>query len=314
MERIFLDIKKQQAKKIGIYHFNNALSIGKVINNSKSYLYLESYNINNEKDELKIFLIDKIKRVMLNSKYIEQLDKKNKLKKINFKWLKKTDIRTFDEIVSKIIEKKILVLLSFVDGNQEKGYIVQNKNNSYYFNIVNNSLEIISNEIFDKFYIKEIRFLNNENIGNQSKKVKIKLYSEEIYIGNIFTEKENIILLTEIKEFSEESRILLIKKDDIEEITELIEMEKFEIINFETYFKNFNNMTFFEVLQICQKFKIIIFIDNEYFSETKVGIIVGLKEDILNLKLLDINYHFTEILKLKITEIEILRIKSYRNI
>ena len=59
-------------------------------------------------------------------------------------------------------------------------------------------------------------------------------------------------------------------------------------------------------------FKFIIFIDNKNFSETKVGIIEKiLNNRSLELKILNNNYHFIEKIKIKISEIEILRIKNY---
>ena len=60
------------------------------------------------------------------------------------------------------------------------------------------------------------------------------------------------------------------------------------------------------------KFKFLVFIDSINFDETKVGIIEKIfNETYIQIKLLDENYHFVEKLKIKSSEIDILRIKNY---
>ena len=66
-----------------------------------------------------------------------------------------------------------------------------------------------------------------------------------------------------------------------------------------------------DILEICMRFKIFIFIDNIYFDETKVGIVEEIFDEYIYLKMIDENYHFVEKIKIKISEIDILRIKNY---
>ena len=62
---------------IGIYIFEEEIfSIGKILNISKDYLYLENYDINGEIIGIKIFLINSIRRIILSSKYINRLKEK----------------------------------------------------------------------------------------------------------------------------------------------------------------------------------------------------------------------------------------------
>lgn len=59
--------------KIGIYHLeDDAISIGKILKISGNYLFLDSYDSNNKKEGIKVFLISEIKRVILKSDYIEK--------------------------------------------------------------------------------------------------------------------------------------------------------------------------------------------------------------------------------------------------
>lgn len=49
-----------------------------------------------------------------------------------------------------------------------------------------------------------------------------------------------------------------------------------------------------DILEICMRFKIFIFIDNIYFDETKVGIVEEIFDEYIYLKMIDENYHFVE--------------------
>lgn len=60
---------------------DDAISIGKILKISGNYLFLDSYDSNNKKEGIKVFLISEIKRVILKSDYIEKLENK--------KWIEK---------------------------------------------------------------------------------------------------------------------------------------------------------------------------------------------------------------------------------
>ena len=48
----------------------------KILKISGKYLFLDSYDSNNKKEGIKVFLISEIKRVILKSDYIEKLETK----------------------------------------------------------------------------------------------------------------------------------------------------------------------------------------------------------------------------------------------
>ena len=307
-----IEFLKNIKSKIGIYHLeDDAISIGKILKISGKYLFLDSYDSNNKKEGIKVFLISEIKRVILKSDYIEKLEnKKNYIK--SFSFLKDNKINSFDDVCQKIIEKKCIVTLKLKNDDIEKGYLTKKIEKYYYFEILNDELKIISTGIFDEYYIEEIQIDTNDKINKNVPLNIIKLYSNNIYIGNILFDRKEIIIFKEIIEFSENSRILILKKEDIEEISELYKEENIKYNSINKYIQDIKNITLLLLLEICLNFKFIIFIDNKKFSETKVGIVEKiLNNRILELNILNENYHFIEKIRIEISEIEILRIKNY---
>lgn len=307
-----IEFLKNIKNKIGIYHLeDDAISIGKILKISGKYLFLDSYDSNNKKEGIKVFLISEIKRVILKSDYIEKLENKKNYTE-SFSFLKDNKINSFDDVCQKIIEKKCIVTLKLKNDDIEKGYLTKKIEKYYYFEILNDELKMISTEIFDEHYIEEIQIDINDKINENVPLNIIKLYSNNIYIGNVLFDRKEIIIFKEIVEFSEDSRILILKKEDIEEISELYKEENIRYNSINKYIQNIKDITLLFLLEICLNFKFIIFIDNKKFSETKVGIIEKiLNNRILELNILNENYHFIEKIRIEISEIEILRIKNY---
>ena len=307
-----IEFLKNIKNKIGIYHLeDDAISIGKILKISGKYLFLDSYDSNNKKEGIKVFLISEIKRVILKSDYIEKLENKKNYTE-SFSFLKDNKINSFDDVCQKIIEKKCIVTLKLKNDDIEKGYLTKKIEKYYYFEILNDEFKIISTEIFDEHYIEEIQIDTNDKINKNVPLNIIKLYSNNIYIGNILFDRKEIIIFKEIVEFSENSRILILKKEDIEEISELYKEENIKYNSINKYIQDIKDITLLFLLEICLNFKFIIFIDNKKFSETKVGIIEKiLNNRILELNTLNENYHFIEKIRIEISEIEILRIKNY---
>jgi hypothetical protein prD11_06466 len=307
-----IEFLKNIKSKIGIYHLeDDAISIGKILKISGKYLFLDSYDSNNKKEGIKVFLISEIKRVILKSDYIEKLENKKNYTE-SFSFLKDNKINSFNDVCQKIIEKKCIVTLKLKNDDIEKGYLTKKIEKYYYFEILNDELKIISTEIFDEHYIEEIQIDTNDKINKNVPLNIIKLYSNNIYIGNILFDRKEIIIFKEIVEFSENSRILILKKEDIEEISELYKEENIKYNSINKYIQDIKDITLLFLLEICLNFKFIIFIDNKKFSETKVGIIEKiLNNRILELNTLNENYHFIEKIRIEISEIEILRIKNY---
>jgi hypothetical protein len=193
-----IEFLKNIKSKIGIYHLeDDAISIGKILKISGKYLFLDSYDSNNKKEGIKVFLISEIKRVILKSDYIEKLENKRNYIE-SFSFLKDNKINSFDDVCQKIIEKKCIVTLKLKNDDIEKGYLTKKIEKYYYFEILNDELKIISTEIFDEYYIEEIQIDTNDKINKNVPLNIIKLYSNNIYIGNILFDRKEIIIFKEM--------------------------------------------------------------------------------------------------------------------
>ena len=77
------------------------------------------------------------------------------------------------------------------------------------------------------------------------------------------------------------------------------------------YFENINSLDYLSILKICQEKNLFVFIDNEDFEDSKVGIVTKLENKKLQLKLLDKNFQFIEILNINYLDIHIFYITNY---
>ena len=297
---------------IGIYIFEEEIfSIGKILNISKDYLYLENYDINGEIIGIKIFLINSIRRIILSSKYINRLKEKNKDKgniKIN-------DFKSFNTFFSLIIKNKITILVKMVDGSSEASYLFSKKNNIFHFNFLNDSFEVNSDEVIYEDYIEEIQILSKIDIILEKKinKLKrIKMYNGKFYNGKVFYQDKKFILFERKEEFSTKSSFLIIQFEKVQEISESIEEKKFKKINIKKLITD-KEMELYKILKIALRYNLLVSIDNSNFTETKIGKILDLQKEILKFKEMDENENFFQIIDINYSDIEILQIINFSN-
>ena len=297
---------------IGIYIFEEEIfSIGKILNISKDYLYLENYDINGEIIGIKIFLINSIRRIILSSKYINRLKEKNKDKgniKIN-------DFKSFNTFFSLIIKNKITILVKMVDGSSEASYLFSKKNNIFHFNFLNDSFEVNSDEVIYEDYIEEIQILSKIDIILEKKinKLKrIKMYNGKFYNGKVLYQDKKFILFERKEEFSTKSSFLIIPFEKVQEISESIEEKKFKKINIKKLITD-KEMELYKILKIALRYNLLVSIDNSNFTETKIGKILDLQKEILKFKEMDENENFFQIIDINYSDIEILQIINFSN-
>ena len=297
---------------IGIYIFEEEIfSIGKILNISKDYLYLENYDINGEIIGIKIFLINSIRRIILSSKYINRLKEKNKDKgniKIN-------DFKSFNTFFSLIIKNKITILVTLVAGSSEASYLFSTKNNIFHFNFLNDSFEVNSDEVIYEDYIEEIQILSKIDIILEKKinKLKrIKMYNGKFYNGKVFYQDKKFILFERKEEFSTKSSFLIIPFEKVQEISESIEEKKFKKINIKKLITD-KEMELYKILKIALRYNLLVSIDNSNFTETKIGKILDLQKEILKFKEMDENENFFQIIDINYSDIEILQIINFSN-
>ena len=130
MKEVLKDIKLGQI--IGIYHFEDScFTVGKILKISSKYLFLLSYNINFKEDGIKVFLIDSIKRIILKSDYMKNLEKTQK-KIVRFNSKNK-------DIFQELIENKIKISIDLADGSVEEAYLTEKGENYFSFKMLDDN-------------------------------------------------------------------------------------------------------------------------------------------------------------------------------
>ena len=312
MKEFLLNLENKD--KIGIYRFDtDGFSVGNIIKIWDNYLLLKSYDTQNDEDGIKIYQIDKIQRIILDSDYIKNLGT-NLLDKTesSYEWLYTKNLNSIDAILENIIKGRTLVFLHLKDETTEICYIAKKIGENYLLEILDYNLNVTSTEIISKDYIRLIKFFDRKKINKDFEVHKVKLFVGKTYIGNIVMENETFFVLKEILDFENEKFVTVIQKKFIEEISKpFTEVKYIEKINLNKYFKNINELDYLSILKICQKNNLFVFIDNENFEESKVGIVTGLENERLQLKTLDKNLQFVEILNINYSDIHILYITNY---
>jgi len=312
MKEFLLNLENKD--KIGIYRFDtDGFSVGNIIKIWDNYLLLKSYDTQNDEDGIKIYQIDKIQRIILDSDYIKNLGT-NLLDKTesSYEWLYTKNLNSIDAILENIIKGRTLVFLHLKDETTEICYIAKKIGENYLLEILDYNLNITSTEIISKDYIRLIKFFDRKKINKDFEVHKVKLFVGKTYIGNIVMENGNFLVLKEIPDFENEKFVTVIQKKFIEEISKpFTEVKYIEKINLNKYFKNINELDYLSILKICQENNLFVFIDNENFEESKVGIVTGLENERLQLKTLDKNLQFVEILNINYSDIHILYITNY---
>jgi len=312
MKEFLLNLENKD--KIGIYRFDtDGFSVGNIIKIWDNYLLLKSYDTQNDEDGIKIYQIDKIQRIILDSDYIKNLGT-NLLDKTesSYEWMYTKNLNSIDAILENIIKGRTLVFLHLKDETTEICYIAKKIGENYLLEILDYNLNITSTEIISKDYIRLIKFFDRKKINKDFEVHKVKLFVGKTYIGNIVMENGNFLVLKEIPDFENEKFVTVIQKKFIEEISKpFTEVKYIEKINLNKYFENINELDYLSILKICQENNLFVFIDNENFEESKVGIVTGLENERLQLKTLDKNLQFVEILNINYSDIHILYITNY---
>ena len=312
MKEFLLNLENKD--KIGIYRFDtDGFSVGNIIKIWDNYLLLKSYDTQNDEDGIKIYQIDKIQRIILDSDYIKNLGT-NLLDKTesSYEWLYTKNLNSIDAILENIIKGRTLVFLHLKNETTEICYIAKKIGENYLLEILDYNLNVTSTEIISKDYIRLIKFFDRKKINKDFEVHKVKLFVGKTYIGNIVMENETFLVLKEIPDFENEKFVTVIQKEFIEEISKpFTETKHIQKINLNKYFENINELDYLSILKICQKNNLFVFIDNEDFEDSKVVIITGLENERLQLKILDKNLQFVEILNINYSDIHILYITNY---
>ena len=288
---------------IGIYHFEDScFTVGKILKISSKYLFLLSYDINFKEDGIKVFLIDSIKRIILKSDYMRNLEKDQR---------KVFNIRAKD-LFQELIENKVKISIDLADGSVEESYLTEKGENYFSFQILNDNENITSEEVIAKDYLKRIK-ISNFIEREEYKKFKIitTKNDDEYMVYDLFYNEDYLIFL-EKGEFYDTSEINIIPKNMIENISEIevkLDTKKenfYELIDFE------KDLEIVEILKKCLENKFLVFIDNVDFFETKVGIVTNLEDNKIKMKEIDKYGNFHKNSEIYFDEIQLLAVKNYK--
>ena len=299
MKEILKNIKLGQM--IGIYHFEDScFTVGKILKISSKHLFLLSYDINFKEDGIKVFLVDSIKRIILKSDYIRNLKKEQR---------KAFNIRGKD-LFQELIENKVKISIDLKDGSIEETYLTEKGENYFSFQILNDNENITSEEVIAKDYLKRIKISNFIEREEYKKFKLITTKNDDEYMAYDLSYNENYLIFSEKEEFYDISKINIIPKNIIKNISDL---EVKLNIKRENFYNNLEKgLEILEILKKCYENKFLIFIDNEDFFETKIGIINELEDEKLKMKEIDKYGNFHKNSEIYFDEIQLLVVKNYR--
>ena len=299
MKEILENIKLGQI--IGIYHFEDScFTVGKILKINSKYLFLLSYDINFKEDGIKVFLVDSIKRIILKSDYIRNLKKEQR---------KAFNIRGKD-LFQELIENKVKISIDLKDGSIEETYLTEKGENYFSFQILNDNENITSEEVIAKDYLKRIKISNFIEREEYKKFKLITTKNDDEYMAYDLSYNEDYLIFSEKEEFYDISKINIIPKNIIKNISDL---EVKLNIKRENFYNNLEKgLEILEILKKCYENKFLIFIDNEDFFETKVGIIIELEDEKLKMKEIDKYGNFHKNSEIYFDEIQLLAVKNYK--
>ena len=286
---------------IGIYHFEDScFTVGKILKISSKYLFLLSYDINFKEDGIKVFLIDSIKRIILKSDYMRNLEKEQR---------KVFNIRAKD-LFQELIENKIKISIDLADGSVEESYLTEKGEDYFNLQILNDNENIISEEVIAKDYLKRIKISNFIEREEYKKFKIITTKNDDEYMAYNLSYNEDYLIFSEKREFYDTSEINIIPKNIIKNISDLEVKLNFKRENF--YNNLEKGLEILEILKKCYENKFLIFIDNEDFFETKVGIVVNLEDNKIKIKEIDKYGNFYKNSEIYFDEIQLLAVKKYK--
>ena len=288
---------------IGIYHFEDScFTVGKILKISSKYLFLLSYDINFKEDGIKVFLIDSIKRIILKSDYMRNLEKEQR---------KVFNIRAKD-LFQELIENKVKISIDLADGSVEESYLTEKGEDYFNLQILNDNENIISEEVIAKDYLKRIKISNFIEREEYKKFKLITTKNDDEYMAYDLSYNKDYLIFSEKGEFYDTSEINIIPKNMIENISEIE-------VKLDTTKENFNDLIDFEkdleiieILRKCLENKFLVFIDNVDFFETKVGVITNLENNKIKMKEIDKYGNFYKNSEIYFDEIQLLAVKKYK--
>lgn len=300
MKEILKNIKLGQI--IGIYHFEDScFTVGKILKIDSKHIYLLSYDVNFKEDGIKIFLINSIKRIILKSDYIE----KNQREILKFNKENK-------DIFQELIENRVEISIELADGSIEEAYLTEKGEDYFKFKILNDNQNITSEEVITKDYLKRIKISNDIEREEYKNFKVITTKNDDKYIAYDLSYNGDYLIFLEKEEFYDIAQINIISKNMIDNISEIEVKLDVKRENFNDLIDLKKDLDIIEILRKCLENKFLVFIDNEDFFETKVGIITDLEDNKIKMKEIDKYGNFHKNSEIYFDEIQLLVVKNYK--
>ena len=245
-------------------------------------------------------MVDSIKRIILKSDYMRNLEKEQR---------KVFNIRAKD-LFQELIENKVKISIDLADGSVEESYLTEKGEDYFNLQILNDNENIISEEVIAKDYLKRIKISNFIEREEYKKFKIITTKNDDEYMAYNLSYNEDYLIFSEKREFYDTSEINIIPKNIIKNISDLEVKLNFKRENF--YNNLEKGLEILEILKKCYENKFLIFIDNEDFFETKVGIITDLEDNKIKMKEIDKYGNFHKNSEIYFDEIQLLAVKNYR--
>ena len=216
------------------------------------------------------------------------------------------------DIFQELIKNRIKVSVELADGSVEEVYLIEKGEDYFSFQILNDNENITSEEIITKDYLKRIKISNYIEREEYKNFKVITTKNDDEYIAYDLSYNEDYLIFSEKEEFYDIGKINIIPKNVIENISEIevkLDTKKenfYELIDFE------KDLEIRQILRKCLENKFLIFIDNEDFFETKVGIVTNLEDNKIKMKEIDKYGNFHKNSEIYFDEIQLLAVKNYR--
>ena len=286
---------------IGIYHFEDScFTVGRILKINSKHLFLLSYDVNFKEDGIKVFLVDSIKRIILKSDYIRNLKKEQR---------KVFNIRAKD-LFQELIENKVKISIDLADGSVEESYLTEKGEDYFNLQILNDNENIISEEVITKDYLKRIKISNFIEREEYKKFKIITTKNDDEYMAYNLSYNEDYLIFSEKREFYDTSEINIIPKNIIKNISDLEVKLNFKRENF--YNNLEKDLEIIQILRKCLENKFLVFIDNEDFFETKIGIVTDLEKNKIKMKEIGKYGNFHKNSEIYFDEIQLLAVKNYK--
>ena len=279
-------------KKIAIYKFSDdRFIVGEILNVNNKEIMVKCYDTNNIFSSINIMDISKIKRISIESNYVNNLENVNR----------KITINKF------FSEGKIFIKLKSGETITVKN--IKAIKDYYVVTILDENLEFESKEyIVDELI--ECMMIESEGIGIDIKLVEIETFSDT-YFGDLLEKDNKFIYVNSISEFSKTKKLLIIPVDNICRIKEISRENVFSTIEEDILMKIMGKSKT-EIISWCIKNNVVVSLQSEYWEEDRVGIITNMNKGFLRIKVIDRygNINIEETIQMK--EIHIFEIKAVK--